>query len=66
MIIRAENAIPHEVGDAVIALFVVEVVGHVQLLHALQKFILGFVGQMLEAMAKLIKTIGQGTSPGVF
>src|SRR3546814_130421 len=47
---RAEQAIPKEVGDPVIAFFVMEMVSHVPRLHRRQKFALRLVGQMLDAV----------------
>src|SRR3546814_11265028 len=52
---RAEQAIPKEVGDPVIAFFVMEMVSHVPRLHRRQKFALRLVGQMLDAVAEFIK-----------
>src|SRR3546814_15755333 len=52
---RAEQAIPKEVGDPVIALFVMEMVSHVPRLHRRQEFALRLVGQMLDAVAEFIK-----------
>src|SRR3546814_16521893 len=52
---RAEQAIPKEVCDPVIAFFVMEMVSHVPRLHRRQKFALRIVGQMLDDESEFIK-----------
>src|SRR5579875_2335481 len=59
VVISAEQLVPEEAGDAVIAVLVVEMVGHVLALHLRQPLVLRLVAEVLDAVAEFVEAGGE-------